>query len=242
MVARLLGASVVLTEQDELLTLLDRNLDKNFADHPRDDGGIRRAALDWDRKEDTDAVLSCLPPENDVPPATLRSRPLYPLRSTAGDRTLNNRARLRSCVFEPLYGDSWKALAKVMGRLSDPGTTVLCSVERRGVDGVPEFLEACKAEGFSLQMVYRAAPDAPAPVELYEFSKAGPEGFRGVAVAEIDRSSGGGGGADGGESEAASEGTACDSVSDAAAPALEGDDVGGAAPASHEPLPPSSPR
>lgn len=62
MVARLLGATVVLTEQDELLSLLDRNLDKNFADHSRGDGGIRRAALDWDRKEDTDGLLACLRP------------------------------------------------------------------------------------------------------------------------------------------------------------------------------------
>lgn len=62
MVARLLGANVVLTEQDELLSLLDRNLDKNFADHPRDESGIRRAALDWERKEDTDGLLSSLRP------------------------------------------------------------------------------------------------------------------------------------------------------------------------------------
>lgn len=75
---------------------------------------------------------------------------------------------------------------QVMGRLSDAGTTVLCSVERRGDDGVPRFLEACEAEGFSLQMVYRAAPSAPAPVELYEFCKGGGEGFRGVPVAESD--------------------------------------------------------
>lgn len=73
-----------------------------------------------------------------------------------------------------------------MGRLSDAGTTVLCSVERRGDDGVPQFLKACKAEGFSLQMVYRAAPSAPAPVELYEFSKGAREGFRGIPVAESD--------------------------------------------------------
>lgn len=73
-----------------------------------------------------------------------------------------------------------------MGRLSDAGTTVLCSVERRGDDGVPRFLKACQAEGFSLQMVYRAAASAPAPVELYEFSKGGKEGFRGVPVAESD--------------------------------------------------------
>lgn len=51
---------------------------------------------------------------------------------------------------------------------------------------MPQFLQACEAEGFSLQTVYRAAPSAPAPVELYEFSKGGREGFRGVPVAEND--------------------------------------------------------
>lgn len=85
-----------------------------------------------------------------------------------------------------------------MGRLSDAGTTVLCSVERRGDDGVPEFLKACEAEGFSLQMVYRAAQSAPSPVELYEFSKGGREGFRGVPVAESDSG-------DGAKAEAAGE-------------------------------------
>lgn len=60
MVARILGATVVLTEQDELLSLLDRNLDKNFADHPRGEGGIRKKALDWERKADTDALLASL--------------------------------------------------------------------------------------------------------------------------------------------------------------------------------------
>eukprot|EP00903_Cladosiphon_okamuranus_P013178 g12291.t1 len=182
MIARLLGATVVLTEQDELLSLLDRNLDRNFdfADHPRGRGGIRRAALDWERKADTDELLASLRPSSEG------------LGGGQGEGAIARRAtRLEfilcaDCVFEPLYGDSWKALAKVMGRLSDEGTTVLCSVERRGDDGVPQFLKACEAEGFSLQMVYRAAASAPAPVELYEFSKGGRKGLRGVPVAESD--------------------------------------------------------
>lgn len=62
MIARLLGATVVLTEQDELLSLLDRNLDKNFAEHPRGQGGIRREALDWERTADTDDLLVSLQP------------------------------------------------------------------------------------------------------------------------------------------------------------------------------------
>lgn len=56
MVARLLGATVVLTEQDELLSLLDRNLANNFPQ----DKGIRQMALDWERCADTDAILASL--------------------------------------------------------------------------------------------------------------------------------------------------------------------------------------
>lgn len=54
----------MLTEQDELLSLLDRNLDDNFAEHPRGQGGIRREALDWERKADTDDLLASLQPSS----------------------------------------------------------------------------------------------------------------------------------------------------------------------------------
>lgn len=69
--------------------------------------------------------------------------------------------------------------AQVMAALSDSYTTVLCALERRGEDdGVVPFLAACEAEGFALQLVFLAGPDAPAPVKIYEFSKRGREGFR----------------------------------------------------------------
>lgn len=54
----------MLTEQDELLSLLDRNLDQNFAEHPRGQGGIRRQALDWERTADTDDLLASLQPSS----------------------------------------------------------------------------------------------------------------------------------------------------------------------------------
>ncbi|CAB1118621.1 unnamed protein product [Ectocarpus sp. CCAP 1310/34] len=168
---------------DELLSLLDRNLDGNFAGHPRGEGGIRREALDWEREADTDGLLASMERSGTVP-GEAEGEPGAGVRrrSTRLDFVL-----CADCVFEPLYGDSWKALAKVMGRLSDAGTTVLCSVERRGVDGVPDFLRACEAEGFSLQTVYRAAPSASAQVELYEFSKGV---FRGEAVAVVESDGG----------------------------------------------------
>ncbi|CAN0032057.1 unnamed protein product [Ectocarpus sp. 13 AM-2016] len=109
MVARLLGATVVLTEQDELLSLLDRNLDGNFAGHPRGEGGIRREALDWEREADTDGLLASLERFGTAPgKAEGETGAGVRKRSTRLDFVL-----CADCVFEPLYGDSWKALAKV---------------------------------------------------------------------------------------------------------------------------------
>lgn len=70
-----------------------------------------------------------------------------------------------------------------MDRLSDPDTTVLASVERRGeADGVSNFIQACRTAGFATRMVYRSTPEAAAPVELYEFSKGGDARIRGEDV------------------------------------------------------------
>eukprot|EP00904_Undaria_pinnatifida_P005892 jgi/Undpi1/2432/HiC_scaffold_13.g05813.m1 len=175
MIARLLGANVVLTEQDELLSLLDRNLADNFKGVLGE--GIRYAALDWERKEDTDEILASLNPYAAAQPGRSCSSDNISEEGAAGQRppTRQDFVLCADCVFEPLYGDSWKALAKVMGRLSDAGTTVLCSVERRGDDGVPRFLDACEAEGFERRMVYRSAKGAPSPIELYELTKGGQE-------------------------------------------------------------------
>lgn len=59
MVAKLLGATVILTEQDEMLSLLDRNIASNFGGHG---DGIRRAALDWERPSDVETILASLNP------------------------------------------------------------------------------------------------------------------------------------------------------------------------------------
>lgn len=59
MIARVLGATVVLTEQDELISLLEQNLKVNF---PGDDG-IRWTALDWERKADAEGLLASCGPD-----------------------------------------------------------------------------------------------------------------------------------------------------------------------------------
>lgn len=49
---------------------------------------------------------------------------------------------MSDCVYEPLYGESWVQLSKVLEQLSTAATCVLCSVERRNADGVDRFLGA----------------------------------------------------------------------------------------------------
>lgn len=77
MIARLLGAKVVLTEQDELLGLLEGNLNANF---PGDDS-IRWAALDWEREEDVASLqASFLELNQSGKTATKRTEPIPPQR------------------------------------------------------------------------------------------------------------------------------------------------------------------
>ena len=48
------------------------------------------------------------------------------------------------CVYEPLYGLSWKFLAETIDELMklNPKTVMLTSLERRKADGVDKFLDA----------------------------------------------------------------------------------------------------
>ena len=48
------------------------------------------------------------------------------------------------CVYEPLYGDSWKLLVECIDELlkQNPKTIAITSVERRNADQIDEFLKA----------------------------------------------------------------------------------------------------
>ncbi|KAK1932354.1 EEF1A lysine methyltransferase 3 [Phytophthora citrophthora] len=126
MAARVAGAKhVVLTEQDELLRLMDVNLAANAEVLRLPDGGeggeeigsIVARPLSWGVQqtkeylaqypsEQVDVVLSC------------------------------------DCIYEPLYGSSWRALAQTMELLcmANPKCVVLMGVERRNQDGIDKFL------------------------------------------------------------------------------------------------------
>jgi len=69
------------------------------------------------------------------------------------------------CIYEPLYGESWKALLKQMVVLSHEGTRVFVSAEERTNDGVAKFLEAA-SETFEYETVHSAGK-----VSVYEMRR-----------------------------------------------------------------------
>jgi len=51
---------------------------------------------------------------------------------------------ISDCIYEGLYGDGWKNLAKIMAQLLGPSNKALNCVERRNSDGVDKFIEFCQ--------------------------------------------------------------------------------------------------
>lgn len=74
------------------------------------------------------------------------------------------------CIYEPLYGESWKMLLKVQEALlkEHPETIMLTSVERRKFDGVELYLQGLN-ESDAVSKVEQVSIDFdyPQEVELY---------------------------------------------------------------------------
>ncbi|CAI5739835.1 unnamed protein product [Hyaloperonospora brassicae] len=135
MAARVAGAKhVVLTEQNELLRLLNVNLAANNA-------VLRLPSA-------TAAAVATKSDEMDSDEGAIVARPL----SWGVQQTMEYVAQYRDekvdvvlscdCIYEPLYGTSWRALAQTMELLcvANPNCVVLMCVERRNEDGVDKFL------------------------------------------------------------------------------------------------------
>ncbi|KAG3111079.1 hypothetical protein PI125_g9450 [Phytophthora idaei] len=127
MAARVAGAKhVVLTEQDELLRLMHVNLAANAdvlnlpsgEEDVDDKGGIVARSLSWGVQQTKEYLAQ------------------YPNEKV--DVVLSC-----DCIYEPLYGTSWRALAQTMELLclANPKCVVLMGVERRNQDGIDKFLD-----------------------------------------------------------------------------------------------------
>lgn len=125
MAARVAGArDVVITEQDELVELMHRNLAANAA--------ALRISSDYTKETSGTIVARPLSWGVDETRAYLAAHPLEPVHVVLSC----------DCIYEPLYGTSWQPLAQTMELFchATPGCVVLVCVERRNADGVDDFL------------------------------------------------------------------------------------------------------
>lgn len=135
MVSAVLGASeVALTEQPQLVPLLEKNLQRNSSFFSLDDlsVGVQPAAfaLSW---------------------GTVEAQAFLDARGGKRFDTI----LICDCVFEPLYGDSWKLLCETLFVLADFSTNVLIASERRSEDSIPEF-QAMLERDFDLKIVWNS--------------------------------------------------------------------------------------
>jgi predicted nicotinamide N-methyase len=112
---------VLLTDQESIISQLQQNVQDNFTcTLDTDNIRIQARPLSWSQ----DAIALLLKREQED-----------------FDIVLNC-----DCVYEPLYGDSWKRLVVCMEELlrKNPSTLMVTSVERRASDGVDSFLETLR--------------------------------------------------------------------------------------------------
>lgn len=134
----LYDCKVCLTDQESILSQLQHNIQSNFENSTR----ITTRALSWS-KDGIQALLSQEESDFDV--------------------VLNC-----DCVYEPLYGDSWKLLVECIDELlkSNPNTLVVTSVERRTADGIDHFVKALQ-ESPHVSTVTKAWEDVDYRIEIY---------------------------------------------------------------------------
>ena len=127
MIFHLLGCNVVLTDQIEILSQLEKNVLDNFPnaeeekkDETKQSTTIKAKPLSWSRT-DVNSLLDDLGKS-----------------ATGFDIVVNC-----DCVYEPLYGKSWHLLNETIDELLkvNPQTLVVSSMERRAADGIDLFIE-----------------------------------------------------------------------------------------------------
>jgi Lysine methyltransferase len=149
--------TTILTDMGDLIPTVQENVRQAFPDSIADDqDGIRQGTiaareLDW-------SVAG-----------------VHRLRDETGvsnfDVVLNC-----DCIFEPLYGDSWRHLLQCQVALLElnPLAYVLTSVERRNYDGIEKYLHAASDAGLVPIPVYPQSFAYPPQVELYRLVRRPP--------------------------------------------------------------------
>lgn len=144
MIASLMGAKVILSDQESLLQQMEKNIETNFRDDERESKIIQAMTLDWSRSN-----------VNEL----LRDSGMI----NGFDVVLNC-----DCVFEPLYGESWRLLVEVIDELLqvNKNCLILSSVERRNGDGIEKFLDSMMGSE-SVSSVQLVQKDKQNNIEIY---------------------------------------------------------------------------
>jgi predicted nicotinamide N-methyase len=127
-----------LTDQESILSQLKHNIQENFDPVSSE---LYAKALDWSREAVQDLLQETGP----------------------FDFVINC-----DCVYEPLYGESWKLLADVMEELLqvNPKTIMLTSCERRNGDSIDNFLERLRTSEH-ISSVDKVWADKEFKIEIY---------------------------------------------------------------------------
>lgn len=139
---KLFDCNVVLTDMDVLVEQLRQNLVNNGLTN---DQKIQAQPLDWSVKGLEELFQATQLQKFDI--------------------VLNC-----DCIYEPLYGDSWKMLLKVQEALlnANPETYMLTSVERRKFDCIELYLQGLEDSSVVSRIEKISVDfDAPPEVELY---------------------------------------------------------------------------
>ena len=155
----LYGCETYLTDQESIVSQLVHNVQHNF--------GSRTAVAPSstaDVVDTTSAAPAC------AAKSTIRA---LPLTWSKEDRLLHevdfSIVINCDCIYEPLYGESWKALAQVLETVltRNPGALILTSVERRTADGVDKFIK-CMRESPFVTNVTKVWSDDDFKIEIYQ--------------------------------------------------------------------------
>ncbi|KAL7471603.1 hypothetical protein ACHAXS_011909 [Conticribra weissflogii] len=141
MIYHMLGGSVVLTDQANILSQLEKNVMANFPETCVSSAGsvvenVGVVATNPDCNEKKNHIIRAMPLSWSRDDVCNLLRALG-LSETGFDIVLNC-----DCVYEPLYGKSWKLLLETIDELLrvNPKCKVVTSVERRQADGIDKFL------------------------------------------------------------------------------------------------------
>lgn len=164
----LYGCETYLTDQECILSQLIHNVKQNFDSSPDPTDPTTMTAAD---------TTTLTTPATTTPSTTVHTKSgtihAVPLTWSKDDPLLHeidfSIVLNCDCIYEPLYGESWKSLVTVLETILErnPMAIVLTSVERRRADGVDKFLH-CMETSSVVSKVVRVWNDDEFNIEIYQ--------------------------------------------------------------------------